>query len=141
MEYGGVTENQVGISMIGGHQYLHPVFLRQDKRLPLGEISGLIVTIDHNKIESAVQAGYQLPGLAVTMNAPEHIPGRDRNVVLDKLYVYAIFPVKGLVVSLYIFAPEILKDIQLDLQYTFQIRLAHFHDQLTLGSLKILFVI
>jgi len=55
----------------------------------------LTVTVDHDKVELPVQAGYQLPCHAIAVDAPQHIPRGDGNIVLDELNVYAVFAVKG----------------------------------------------
>ena len=136
MEYGSFAENQVRVAVLRWHQHLHSILVRQNKRLPFAEIAGSTVSVDHHKVELAVQTGYQLPGFTVTVDAPQHIPRRDGNVVLYELDIYATFQIEGFVVRFNVFASEVLEDIQLYLQHAIQISFAHFHGSTYLRELE-----
>jgi hypothetical protein len=63
-------------------------------------LRGLGIVVYHDHLEAALQAGDELPGLVVAMDPAQHMPARQRDIVLDEVLVDPGLAVEAFVVRL-----------------------------------------
>ena len=91
-------------------QDLHTVTIGQRECGPLPVLRRAWNVVDDHEVERSMQAGNQLGGFAVAVDASQDVLPRHRNVILDELVLDARGPVGLLVVNLDVMAAEIFED-------------------------------
>ena len=123
-----LAHDKVPVAEIRRHEHLQMVGIGQGERDPFAILRRVRIVVHHDHVEAALQAGDQLPGLGVAMDAAQHVAVRYGNVVLDELDRNAGGEVGVAIVGLDVVAAEVLEHRRrLDQQDQFELRRKDFH--------------